>query len=358
MRGLGREHLRRQRRRDRHAGPQTAGILDGINRKSVDPDRPRPRLRGRRARHRPRRALPRRRGLHDRHGRRADAGARDRRPRRSARASPARSRARSRRVRRRAARPRRALPRVARRRAGRRHTPREPRSSSTTPPCATACGEGMSLTAAEKVRVAHVLDELGIDLDRGRLPVVEPEGGRALRPARARALRHAEIAAFGMTRRRDLPPRTTTALRVLADCFAPVCTLVGKTWGLHLEKVVRVDREENLRMIAESVAFLVGRASASSTTPSTSSTAGATTADYALRCAAGGAPRRAPRRVVTLCDTNGALAARTRSRRRRPPSRAALRRARSASTATTTRGAAWRTRSRPSRRAPRRSRAR
>ena len=46
---------------------------------------------------------------------------------------------------------------------------------------------------------------------------------------------------------------------MLADCFAPVCTLVGKTWGLHLEKVVKVDREENLRMIAESVAFLVGQ---------------------------------------------------------------------------------------------------
>ena len=45
---------------------------------------------------------------------------------------------------------------------------------------------------------------------------------------------------------------------MLADSCAPVCTIVGKTWGLHLEKVVKVDREENLRMISESVAFLVG----------------------------------------------------------------------------------------------------
>ena len=44
---------------------------------------------------------------------------------------------------------------------------------------------------------------------------------------------------------------------LLAGCFAPVCTIVGKTWGLHLEKVVRVDRAENLAMIAESVAFLL-----------------------------------------------------------------------------------------------------
>ena len=47
------------------------------------------------------------------------------------------------------------------------------------------------------------------------------------------------------------------ALRVLAESWTPVSTIVGKTWGLHLEKVVKVDRDENLRMIAESVAFLV-----------------------------------------------------------------------------------------------------
>ena len=46
-----------------------------------------------------------------------------------------------------------------------------------------------------------------------------------------------------MTRRRGVAAAEDEGLRVLADCFAPVCTIVGKTWGLHLEKVVRVDRE-------------------------------------------------------------------------------------------------------------------
>ena len=62
-----------------------------------------------------------------------------------------------------------------------------------------------------------------------------------------------------MTRRRDTAADRRPRAALLADSFAPVCTLVGKTWSLHLEKVVKVDREENLRMIAESVAFLVGR---------------------------------------------------------------------------------------------------
>ena len=62
-----------------------------------------------------------------------------------------------------------------------------------------------------------------------------------------------------MTRRRDVDaPTQDEGLRVLAECFAPVCTLVGKASVLHVEKVVRVSREENLAMIADSVAFLVG----------------------------------------------------------------------------------------------------
>ncbi|CAN5403114.1 hypothetical protein BH10ACT11_BH10ACT11_00700 [soil metagenome] len=38
-----------------------------------------------------------------------------------------------------------------------------------------------------------------------------------------------------------------------------MCTLVGKTWGLHLEKVTRVSREEKLAMIADSVTFCRGQ---------------------------------------------------------------------------------------------------
>src|SRR5690606_13217015 len=69
-------------------------------------------------------------------------------------------------------------------------------------------------------------------------------------------LQHATIAAFGMTRRRDARADEDAGLRVLAECFAPVCTIVGKSSVLHVEQVVRVTREENLAMIAESVRFL------------------------------------------------------------------------------------------------------
>ena len=61
-----------------------------------------------------------------------------------------------------------------------------------------------------------------------------------------------------MTTRKGVAAEADENLRVLADCFAGTVTIVGKTWGLHLTKVLRVSRDENLRMIDDSVRFLVG----------------------------------------------------------------------------------------------------
>src|SRR5205085_12456103 len=102
-------------------------------------------------------------------------------------------------------------------------------------------GEGMSLSAAEKVRVAHRLDEIGIDLIEAGFPSSNPKELELFELLASETFEHASIAAFGMTRRRGVAAEDDPALRVLAGCFAPVCTLVGKTWRLHLDKVVRVD---------------------------------------------------------------------------------------------------------------------
>src|ERR1041384_7381595 len=117
-------------------------------------------------------------------------------------------------------------------------------------------GEGMSLSVEEKVRVARILDELGVPMIEAGFPTSNPKELELFERLREAGLR-ADVCAFGMTRRRGVAAEEDAALRVLAESWTPVSTIVGKTWGLHLEKVVKVDREENLRMIAESVAFLV-----------------------------------------------------------------------------------------------------
>ena len=93
-------------------------------------------------------------------------------------------------------------------------------------------GEGMSLSAQEKVRVAHRLDELGIDLIEAGFPSSNPKelelfellAAERLRACRSRRVRDDPAA-------RRARPQDDPALQVLADCFAPVCTLVGKTWA-------------------------------------------------------------------------------------------------------------------------------
>jgi len=164
-------------------------------------------------------------------------------------------------------------------------------------------GGGLSLTAEEKVRLVHRLDDLGVCLIEAGFPASNPKEAELFALLEHEPLVNATIAAFGMTRRRAIEASQDAGLRVLADCFAPVCTLVGKSWTLHVDKVVRVSREENLAMIAESVAFLV--AAGKRVIFDAEHLFDGLRADraYALACLRAATDEGAER--VVLCDTNG-----------------------------------------------------
>jgi 2-isopropylmalate synthase len=164
-------------------------------------------------------------------------------------------------------------------------------------------GEGMSLSAQEKLRVVHRLDELGIDVIEAGFPSSNPKEAELFELLARERLQHASVAAFGMTRRRDVRAEEDPALRVLADTFAPLCTLVGKTWALHLEKVVKVDRDENLRMISDSVAFLSSAGKRVVYDAEHFFDGYADDAAYALRCLRAAVEAGAD--TVVCCDTNG-----------------------------------------------------
>ena len=110
-------------------------------------------------------------------------------------------------------------------------------------------GGGLTLTAEEKLRVVRALDALGVDMIEAGFPASNPKEQELFELLAEESLEHAEIVAFGMTRRREIAAEDDEGLRVLASSFAPICTLVGKSSLLHVEKVVRVSREENLSMI-------------------------------------------------------------------------------------------------------------
>jgi len=164
-------------------------------------------------------------------------------------------------------------------------------------------GGGMSLTANEKLRVVHALDELGIHLIEAGFPASNPKERELFELLSQQSLHNAEIAAFGMTRRRGISPKHDEGLRVLAECFAPVCTLVGKSSVMQVEKVVRVDPRENLSMIEESIAFLVRQGKRVLFDAEHFFDGFAIDSHYALQTVRAAADAGAER--VVLCDTNG-----------------------------------------------------
>jgi 2-isopropylmalate synthase len=164
-------------------------------------------------------------------------------------------------------------------------------------------GQGMSLSAAEKIRVVQALDRLGVGYVEAGFPSSNPKEEELFRLLAGIELGQAVVCAFGMTRRRGLAAEDDPALRDLVACAAPVVTLVGKTWSLHLEKVTKTSPEENLAMIVDSVNF--ARAEGKRVIYDAEHFFDAWREDrgYALECLR--AATAAGAENVTLCDTNG-----------------------------------------------------
>lgn len=115
--------------------------------------------------------------------------------------------------------------------------------------------EGLSLSVEDKLKIARELDELGIHYIEGGWPGSNPKDAEFFRRIQQYALRHAKVAAFGSTRHANRRCEDDPNIQALVAADTPVVTLVGKSSTLHVEQVIETTREENLRMIADSVAY-------------------------------------------------------------------------------------------------------
>ncbi|HVO54462.1 MAG TPA: citramalate synthase [Solirubrobacterales bacterium] len=164
-------------------------------------------------------------------------------------------------------------------------------------------GRGMSLSVGEKVKVARALDALGVQFIEAGFPSSNPKEAELFERLAELELENATISAFGMTRRRGMLAEDDAALQGLASCFAPVVCLVGKSSPLHVETVIRVSREENLAMIADSIAFCRAQGKRPVFDAEHFFDGYREDAAYALQCVRAAAEAGAEN--VTLCDTNG-----------------------------------------------------
>ena len=116
--------------------------------------------------------------------------------------------------------------------------------------------EGISLSCDDKIRVARRLDELGVAFIEGGWPGSNPKDAEFFERARDIEWATSLITAFGSTHRKGGSPEDDANIKALLDAGTSVCTVVGKTWTLHVTEVLRTTLEENLRIIENSVAYL------------------------------------------------------------------------------------------------------
>ncbi|MCF8110306.1 MAG: citramalate synthase [Desulfobacteraceae bacterium] len=117
-------------------------------------------------------------------------------------------------------------------------------------------GEKINFTALDKLKIARKLDDMGIHYIEGGWPGASAKDWEFFRMAAEEPFKHTKMAAFGSTHKHGTSPEEDRQLRAVVESGAPVGTLVGKSWDLHVTKILGIPLEDNLEMIRNSVAYL------------------------------------------------------------------------------------------------------
>ena len=166
--------------------------------------------------------------------------------------------------------------------------------------------EGVSYSVADKLAVARLLDELGVRFIEGGWPGAMPKDTEFFRRARTELqLKHAELVAFGSTRKAGVAVEDDAQVRALLEAETPAVCLVAKSDVRHVERALRTTRDENLRMVAETVAFFVAHGRRVFLDCEHFFDGYAADPEYATSVVRSALDAGAD--VVVLCDTNGGM---------------------------------------------------
>lgn len=116
-------------------------------------------------------------------------------------------------------------------------------------------GEGVSLSADDKLKIAKKLDDLGVHYIEGGIPGSNTKDIEFFKRVKELNL-NAKVVAFGSTRRKGSVASEDANLKRMIESGAQAATLVGKSWDFHVHTALQTTLEENLSMIYDSIAYL------------------------------------------------------------------------------------------------------
>ncbi len=118
-------------------------------------------------------------------------------------------------------------------------------------------GENIFFSTEDKLKIAKRLDDAGIHYIEGGWPGSNPGAQHFFELVKDIKFKNAKVAAFGSTRRPGKTCDQDANIQALINSQAPVITIFGKSWDLHVESIMENTKAENLAMIKESVAYLI-----------------------------------------------------------------------------------------------------
>lgn len=165
--------------------------------------------------------------------------------------------------------------------------------------------DGISYSVGDKIMIAKLLDNLGLDYLEGGWPGSNPKDLDFFYKARKIAFKNIKIAAFGSTRHVGNKVEKDANVRQLLEAETEVVTIFGKSWDFHVTEALQTTLDENLRMIKETVSYLKDRDKEVIYDAEHFFDGYRHNPDYALATVKAAAEGGAD--TIVLCDTNGGL---------------------------------------------------
>ncbi|KQR73303.1 citramalate synthase [Rhizobium sp. Leaf341] len=159
---------------------------------------------------------------------------------------------------------------------------------------------GVDFSVEDKIAIAAMLDDFGIDYVEGGYPGANPTDTAFFAKRRTR---NARFVAFGMTKRTGVSAANDPGLAALLQSASDTICLVAKSWDYHVAVALGCTNQENLDNITASVDAVVISGREAMVDCEHFFDGFKVNADYALACAR--AAYDAGARWVVLCDTNG-----------------------------------------------------
>ncbi len=166
-----------------------------------------------------------------------------------------------------------------------------------------AQGESVAFTIKDKLRIADKLDEFGIDFLEGGWPGSNPKDISFFEKVKNRKFENLKVVAFGSTRRKNFSADSDPFLKKLLESEVECITIFGKSWDLHVQDVLKISPDENLKLIEDSVRFLKGQGRRVFFDAEHFFDGYKNNPEYALATLS--AAESAGAEKIVLCDTNG-----------------------------------------------------